>query len=304
MSEKSIFDPKDTYQPTIKKAKKKSLKRTILVSIAVTLTTVIVGVVIFLAAHLYMQKTMTDYYNLQVSKSIVRGANITLDNGGASSYGIESAITQDQYRKNIDGIPYTWYNEQTLYKIYDKPTTLLDTRITSFDGEQYYRNGQRVMNFLYPRMKSSNDDIALLTSLDSKDKIEVAISFKEELPVDKMLEVFPTAQWAWVIDPMNRDSFDSSLKEIGSDYVSYVISEYAYGFSIQPESTIEQNVEEFKQGLQRLSEEQNNEERLLEKIQGELQVGGIVITGTVEEILPMMEQEQVNYVSVGVIIPQ
>ncbi len=304
MSEKSIFDSKDTYQPTIKKAKKKSLKRTILVSIAVTLTTVIVGVVIFLAAHLYMQKTMTDYYNLQVSESAVRGANITLDNGGANSYGIESAITQDQYRKNIDGIPYTWYNEQTLYKIYDKPTTLLDTTITSFDGEQYYRNGQRVMNFLYPRMKSSNDDIALLTSLDSKDKIEVAISFKEELPVDTMLEVFPTAQWAWVIDPMHRDSFDSSLKEIGSNYVRYVISEYAYGFSIQPESTIEQNVEEFKQGLQRLSEEQNNEERLLEKIQGELQVGGIVITGTVEEILPMMEQEQVNYVSVGVIIPQ
>lgn len=119
-----------------------------------------------------------------------------------------------------------------------------------------------------------------------------------------MLEVFPTVQWTWVIDPMNRDSFDSSLKEIGSDYVSYVISEYANGFSIQPESAIEQNVKEFKQGLQRLSEEQNNEERLLEKIQDELQVGGIVITGTVEEILPMMEQEQVNYVSVGVIIPQ
>lgn len=304
MSEKSMFDSKDTYQPIIKKAKKKSLRRTILVSAAVTLTIVIVGVVIFAGAHLYMQKTMTDYYNLQVSKSTVLGANITLDNGSSSSYGIESAITQDQYRKNIDGIPYTWYNEQTLYKIYDKPTTLLDTTITSFDGEQYYRNGQRVMNFLYPKMKSSTDDMALLASLDSKDKIEVAISFKEELPVEKMLELFPTAQWAWVIDPMNRDSFDSSLKEIGSDYVKYVISEYAYGFSIQPESTIEQNVKEFKQGLRRLSHAQNNEERLLEKIEEEIQVGGVVVTGTVEEILPLMEQEQINYVSVGVIIPQ
>lgn len=37
-----------------------------------------------------------------------------------------------------------------------------------------------------------------------------------------MLEFFPTAQWAWVIDPVNRDSFDSSLKEIGSDYDGYV----------------------------------------------------------------------------------
>ena len=258
MSEKSIFDSKDTYQPTIKKAKKKSLKRTILISIAVTLTTVIVGVVIFLVAHLYMQKTMTDYYNLQVSESTVRGANITLDNGGASSYGIESAITQDQYRKNIDGIPYTWYNEQTLYKIYDKPTTLLDTRITSFDGEQYYRNGQRVMNFLYPRMKNPNDDVNLLRTLDSKDKIEIAISFNEELPVDKMLEIFPTAQWAWVIDPMNRDSIERSLQDIGTDYLSYLISEYAYGFSIQPESTIEKNVKEFKQGLHSLSEKQSN----------------------------------------------
>lgn len=304
MSEKSIFDSKDTYQPTIKKAKQKSMKRTVLVSMAVTLITVILGGVIFLAAHLYMQKNMNDYYNLKVNESKVRGANITLDNGSNTSFGIESAITQDQYRKNIDGIPFTWYNEQTHYKIYDKPTTILDTTITSFDGKQYYRNGQRVMNFLYPGMDNSNDDLTLLTSLDSSTKVEVAISFNEELTVDEMLEIFPTVQWAWVIDPMNRDSIERALQEIGTEYISYVISEHAYGFSIQSGKSIEKDVEEFKKALQRIPDEQRNAKQLQESVQDSLRVGGIVVTGTVDEILPMMVQDQINFVSVGVIIPQ
>ena len=303
MDKKSVFNSENTYQPTIKKARKKSLKRTIITSIVVTLTTLVAMIVILFVAHLYMQKTMTNYANLKLDEAIVQGANITFDHGTAS-YGIESAITQDQYRKNIDGVPYTWYNEQTLFKIYDKPTTIFDTTITSFDGEQYYRNGQRVMNFLYPGMKNPNDEVNLLTTLDSNDKIEVAISFKEELPVDKMLEKFPAAQWAWVIDPMNRDSIEGSLQDIGTDYLSYVISEYAYGFSIQPENSIEKNVEEFKQGLHSLSDKQSNAKRLLETIQDSLKVGGIVVTGTVEEILPMIEQDEINYVSVGVIIPR
>ena len=303
MSEKSIFDSNDTYQPTIKKAKKKSLKRTILTSLAVTFTTLVILIVIFFAAYLHMQKTMTDYANLQRNEVIVQGANITFDRQ-TTSYGIESAITQDQYIKNIDGVPYTWYNEQTHFKIYDKATTLFDTTITSFDSKQFYRNGQRVMNFLYPGIDNLNDDLDLLTSLDTSTKVEVAISFKEELTVDEMLEKFPTAQWAWVIDPMNRDLIIRQLQETSTEEIGYFISEYAYGFSIQSEKSTEQNVEEFKQGLRRLSAKDSNMKQLLETIQDSLQVGGIVLTGTVEEISPLMEQEQINYVSVGVTIPR
>lgn len=303
MSEKSIFDSNDTYQPTIKKAKKKSLKRTILTSLVVTFTTLVLLIVIFFAAYLHMQKTMTDYANLQRNEVIVQGANITFDRQ-TTSYGIESAITQDQYIKNIDGVPYTWYNEQTHFKIYDKATTLFDTTITSFDSKQFYRNGQRVMNFLYPGIDNLNDDLDLLTSLDTSTRVEVAISFKEELTVDEMLEKFPTAQWAWVIDPMNRDLIMRQLQVKSTEEIGYFISEYAYGFSIQSEKSTEQNVEEFKQGLRRLSAKDSNMKQLLETIQDSLQVGGIVLTGTVEEILPLMEQEQINYVSVGVTIPR
>lgn len=301
LAEKSIFNVEDTYEKAIKKAKKKSLKRTIKASIVVSLLVVVAIVAILFVAHLYMQKTMIDYSNMKHSESIVRGANISFDRSTAS-YGVESAIEQDQYRKNIDGIPYTWYNEQTFYKIYDKPTTIFDTTITSFDGEQYYRNGQQVMNFLYPGMNSTNDDIDLIATLDGNDKIEVALSFKEELPVGLLLDKFPSAQWAWVIDPMNRQSFENSLQDIGKDYVSYLISEYAYGFSVQSEITIEQNVKEFKGALRELADKKSNARDLLEAVQDSLDVGGIVVTGTVEEIRPMIESENINHVSVGVIM--
>lgn len=303
MSEKSIFDSKDTYQPTIKKAKKKSLKRTILTSLAVTLTTLVALIGIFIAAYMHMQKTMNDYADLQRDEAIVQGANISFDRQ-TTSYGIESAITQDQYIKNIDGVPFTWYNEQTYFKIYDKPTTLFDTTITSFDSNQFYRNGQRVMNFLYPSIEAVNDDLTYLTSLESTTKVEVAISFKEELSVDEMLGNFPTAQWAWVIDPMKRELIESQLQVPVTEDIGLVISEYAYGFSIQSEESIKDNVKEFKQGLHRLSAKESNANQLLETIQDSMKIGGIVVTGTVEEILPMMGQEQINYVSVGVIIPQ
>lgn len=303
MSEKSIFDSKDTYQPTIKKAKKKSLKRTILTSLAVTLTTLVALIGIFIAAYMHMQKTMNDYADLQRNEAIVQGANISLDRQTAS-YGLESAITQDQYIKNIDGVPFTWYNEQTYFKIYDKPTTLFDTTITSFDSNQFYRNGQRVMNFLYPSIEAVNDDLTYLTSLESNTKVEVAISFKEELSVEEMLANFPTAQWAWVIDPMKRELIESQLQVSVTEDIGLVISEYAYGFSIQSEESIKDNVKEFKQGLYRLSAKESNANQLLETIQDSMKIGGIVVTGTVEEILPMMGQEQINYVSVGVIIPQ
>lgn len=303
MNEKSIFDKKDTYQATIKKAKKKSLKRTILTSLAVTLTTIVALMVIFIAAYLHMEKTMNDYANLQRDEGIVQGANITLDRQ-TTSFGIDSVITQDQYIKNIDGIPFTWYNEQTYFKIYDKPTTLFDTTLTSFDKKQYYRNGQRVMNFLYPSIEVANDDLTYLTSLESTTKVEVAISFKEELSVDEMLEDFPTAQWAWVIDPLNRELIERGLQQGVTEDFGYIISEYAYGFSIQSEESIKDNVKEFKLALHRLSDKESNAKELLVTIQDSMKLGGIVVTGTVEEILPMMEQEKINYVSVGAIIPQ
>lgn len=303
MNEKSIFDKKDTYQATIKKAKKKSLKRTILTSLAVTLTTLVALMVIFIAAYLHMEKTMNDYANLQRDEGIVQGANITLYRQ-TTSFGIDSVITQDQYIKNIDGIPFTWYNEQTYFKIYDKPTTLFDTTLTSFDKKQYYRNGQRVMNFLYPSIEVANDDLTYLTSLESTTKVEVAISFKEELSVDEMLEDFPTAQWAWVIDPLNRELIERGLQQGVTEDFGYIISEYAYGFSIQSEESIKDNVKEFKLALHRLSDKESNAKELLVTIQDSMKLGGIVVTGTVEEILPMMEQEKINYVSVGAIIPQ
>ncbi|MEK5214597.1 phage integrase N-terminal SAM-like domain-containing protein [Psychrobacillus sp. FSL H8-0487] len=55
--------------------------------------------------------------------------------------------------------------------------------------------------------------------------------------------------------------------------------------------------------LQRLSVEDEQVKKLYESTQESLEIGGIVVTGTVEALLPLMVQESVNNISLGVIIP-
>ena len=305
MDKDSIFNTKDGFQPLVKKAKKKSLMKTIIVSTIVTISTLIVLGIIYIIMFLQMQHSMSEYFSVKMEQSEVYGANIHYDKSTKSD-SIDSAINQDQYVKDIGGIPYTWYNEQTWFKIYDSPTSIYDSSITrsitSTDSQQFYRNGQRVVNFYIPGEKKVEDDRKLLQSLAPSNIVEIAISFKEEMNANQILKHFPTAQWAWVQNP------DADISIIPG----YVIGEYAYGFTItSPEKgavSLAKDVKNFETGLSNLSRQEEidtNVEPLIKTIQhnGTVQVSGIIITGKVKDLLPLIEQDSVNYVSVGVIIP-
>lgn len=301
MDKDSIFNAKDGFQPLIKKAKKKSLKKIIIVSTIVTVSIFMVLGIIFIIAYNQMQHSMEEYLSVKMEQSEVYGANIHFDKS-TTSYSIDSAINQDQYVKEIAGIPYTWYNEQTWFKIYDSPTTIYDNSITSTDSWQFYRNGQRVVNFYVPGGKKVEDDRKLLQSLASTSVVEIGISFKKEMNTNQVLKQFPTAQWAWVQNP------DVEV----SVMPGYVIGDYAYGFTItSPEKgtdNIAKDVKNFEKVLSNLSqkdEKDTNVEPLIKSIKqkGTVQVSGIILTGKVKDLLPLIEQDSVNYVSVGVIIP-
>lgn len=301
MDKDSIFNAKDGFQPLIKKAKKKSLKKIIIVSTIVTVSIFMILGITFIIAYNHMQNSMSDYFSVKFEQNEVYGANIH-DDKSTTSFSIDSAINQDQYVKDIAGIPYTWYNEQTWFKIYDSPTTIYDNSITSTDSRQFYRNGQRVVNFYVPGGKKVEDDRKLLQSLASTSVVEIGISFKKEMNTNQVLKQFPTAQWAWVQNP----DVETSIVP------GYVIGDYAYGFTItSPEKgtdSITEDVKNFEKVLTNLSQKDEKDtdvEPLIKSIKqkGTVQVSGIILTGKVKDLLPLIEQDSVNYVSVGVIIP-
>ncbi|PEJ29882.1 hypothetical protein CN689_21620 [Peribacillus butanolivorans] len=301
MDKDSIFNAKDGFQPLIKKAKKKSLKKIIIVSTIVTVSIFMILGITFIIAYNHMQNSMSEYFSVKFEQNEVYGANIH-DDKSTTSFSIDSALNQDQYVKDIAGIPYTWYNEQTWFKIYDSPTTIYDNSITSTDSRQFYRNGQRVVNFYVPGGKKVEDDRKLLQSLASTSVVEIGISFKKEMNTNQVLKQFPTAQWAWVQNP----DVETSIVP------GYVIGDYAYGFTItSPEKgtdSIAEDVNNFEKVLTNLSQKDEKDtdvEPLIKSIKqkGTVQVSGIIITGKVKDLLPLIEQDSVNYVSVGVIIP-
>lgn len=303
MDKDSIFNKNDGFQPLIKKAKRKSLKKTIIISTIVTIGVLLVIGFIFIIAHYQMQRSMSEYLSVKRDQSEVYGANIGYDKS-TTSYNLDSSINQDQYVKDVAGIPYTWYNEQTWFKIYDSPTTIYNNEITasSNNEQQYYRNGQRVVNFYLPGGKKTEDDREFLKSLPLSNIVELAISFKEEMSTHQMINQFPTAQWAWVQNP------DADISIIPR----YVIGDYAYGFTITaPKKGIEgleKDVENFRVRLSNLSKEDEKDTHvkpLLKSIRqkGAVLVSGVIVTGKVQDLLPLIKKDSVNHVSVGVIIP-
>ncbi len=301
MDKDSIFNSEDGFQPLVKKAKKKSLKKTIIVSTIVTISILILLGIIFIISYNQMQHSMTEYYAVKMHQNEVYGANIHHDKS-TTSFSIDSAINQDQYVKDIAGIPYTWYNEQTWFKIYDSATTIYDNSLSSTDNRQFYRNGQRVVNFYVPNSEKVVDDRNFLQSLASTNVVEIAISFKEEMSTNQILKQFPNAQWAWVHTPEAEMSITPG----------YVIGDYAYGFAISnPQkgtANLAKDVKKFETELSKISHEDEKDthvEPLIKSIQqnGTIQVSGVIITGKVKDILSLIEQDSVNYVSVGVIIP-
>ncbi|WP_150284734.1 anti sigma factor C-terminal domain-containing protein [Rummeliibacillus sp. TYF-LIM-RU47] len=303
MDKDSIFNKNDGFQPLIKKAKRKSLKKTIIISTIVTIGVLLVIGFIFIIAHYQMQRSMSEYLSVKRDQSEVYGANIGYDKS-TTSYNLDSSINQDQYVKDVAGISYTWYNEQTWFKIYDSPTTIYNNEITasSNNEQQYYRNGQRVVNFYLPGGKKTEDDRGFLKSLPLSNIVELAISFKEEMSTHQMINQFPTAQWAWVQNP------DADI----SIMPRYVIGDYAYGFTITaPKKGIEgleKDVENFRVRLSNLSKEDEKDTHVkpvLKSIRqkGAVLVSGVIVTGKVQDLLPLIKKDSVNHVSVGVIIP-
>ncbi|KAA0547168.1 hypothetical protein FZW96_14450 [Bacillus sp. BGMRC 2118] len=293
-NEQSIFDKKDAYQPLVKNAKKKSLKRTILVSTGVMAGILIILGIVITTLYFVMERSMGAYQEIKMEQDIVYGANIQLDHS-TGSYGIDSILMQDQYIKDIDGVPYTWYNEQTWFRLYDKATTVFDNSISSLDNERYYRNGQRVVNFYIPNGENHEDDRNQVQSLAPDSVVELALSFSGPMSPEEMKKKFPNAQWAWVQHP---DSIHGSGRVIG---------DYAYGFTLTKKG-ITKDVEYFQKVLNSLSKKVEKDTRvtpLLQSIKekGRLEVSGVIVTGTVQELLPLVEKEDVKYVSLGVVLP-
>ncbi|MFJ7734065.1 anti sigma factor C-terminal domain-containing protein [Lysinibacillus sp. NPDC097231] len=335
MEKTSIFNEDQSFQNLVKEAKQKSIKRIILVSISVFIIIVLILWGLIALGQYYMYKEMEKQTTQDFLDKTFTGANIQA-NGTNYDYFLLAATTKSKMFKDINGHQIQWGTMEHFYTILGTKTYVENNNY--ING---YNNNQRVLQFYpYTEPKIEND-LPYLKKLPSFYSVEVAVSFTKDLTLEEMAVQFPTAQWAWIIQDGLFESIAEN-KEAEKDFPSIspknsglVDGDSAYGFQIKPKdqfqsaqnfldqidiyahdeqealAIIREKIEkrgEDPTGLHFPGHQKIYEAEILKKTIGNadphsLKVSGAVLTGSIEEVLPYLENNLIHYISVGVILP-
>lgn len=177
-----------------------------------------------------------------------------------------------------------------------------------------YFNGERVIEFIHPKVNSSLfDDRSIVSSMDDDKVIELALSFDKGYKVTDVQKIFnKNISWFWVDTYSESDikNYNNFIKETGKDFT--IIGDDAIGFHYinQPES--KWGAEYFIRSLKELKQNgsykdvadkiiQNITHSNKEKLSAEnLEIIGVVITGTPSEIEKFNNVPFVRAASLGV----
>ncbi|SOC25146.1 sigma factor regulator [Ureibacillus xyleni] len=303
-----MFDEKK-IKKAIKKGKIKTLITIILVSLVVFIVLSLANFAI--SAH-YSEKAFKKW-DAYVRLSTPNGyISETVDSrgllGGTSNY----KISKDFKYKSI-------VIEQKQYSFGLLPSVLISRGsgggigITGEDWQfSYKENGWREMMFFHPNVqyKKYKNDEELLKNMQGDNLYEVALSFDKpyklnDLPLFKL----PEMTWFWLntYSKSQLNTFQQEAKE--NDWSSTFIREHhALGFSINSpylsNTDLEFEYENFLKLLQTsLSEDHQNAYNTMKnkKIE-DVEILGIVVYGTRDELLDIMKNPIIKASSLGGVI--
>lgn len=176
----------------------------------------------------------------------------------------------------------------------------------------YKENGWREMVFFHPEVsyKKYKDDEELLNRLQGEKIYEVALSFdkpykQSELPVYNL----PEMTWFWLNS--YSDSQLKTLQKEAKEYdwsTTFIRETEALGYSIRDSYTsmtdLAYDYEEFLKLLKTssYSDHEKTYESMKEKKIDDVEILGVVVYGTKEEILEMMKNPIVKASSLGGVI--
>lgn len=321
MEEKSIFEQDNQFSNIVKKAKRKSLKRIIIVSIIVTVVSVLlVWALLYLGTYL-MYERMDAQIDESYEANYFQGANITA-RGTTFDHFFVAGTTTTSYYKQVGPHLIDWETWKYFHTILGTSTIIQTNSIFGL-GDEMYQNNHPTLTFHMPDEETSKNDFDYIQSLPGFYNIEVAISFKEEMPLANMWEAFPNAQWAWIIQNGLRNNIaqkkeqDEEFKKEHDGNTPYVYpTDYseihghsAYGFPINRNDLIEVNPFESAQYYKGQANNMKSyqagivRQTLGEKPVEDWPIAGIVLTGKQADILPYLQQDEVRTVRIGVVVP-
>ncbi|MBP1917380.1 hypothetical protein J2Z23_004382 [Lederbergia galactosidilyticus] len=307
MKDKSIFAPDDSFSALIKRAKRKSLKRSITISIFVT-----IGMLILLWGFLYVgQYFMYERMDKDVKETTdytqMVGANVYPGGGTYDHFFIASTSNVSAY-KEVNGHIINWHSTSTFHTIFGTKSTL-NTSTFQEVNHATYNNNYKMVKFHLPNVEAVHNDVDYLESLPDFYSVEVALSFDEELTLEEVYQTFPTASWLWVAsdqlkaersaESKNSSAFKGDFSEINGDD--------AVGFPVDPTKPFMEGAEQYLFFLKGQSNKLVGAKDVLATMNyqnlNEIPIAGVILTGTVEEILPYTKKQPVRVVRTGVIIP-
>lgn len=311
MNDKSIFEQEDSFSELVKNAKRKSIRRSILISLLVTISILVVLWAILYIGQYFMYERMyedaeetNDYYGMY-------GANISIGGTTYDNFFVAGRTNTLAY-KEVNGHLIKWDSKSDFHTILGTKATLnTSTFIGSNDSE--YKNDYKVLKFHLPGEETIQDDSSYLKTLPGFYSVEVALSFHKEMTLNEVNETFPTANWLWVLqDYIYKDvaALKKTHREISlsskQDF-SEVDGDNAVGFSVDSNTSFKEGANQYINFLQEKSDVLAGAKDLSQMLEqyepDQIPVTGVILTGTVDEVLPYITKEPVRVVRTGIIIP-
>ncbi|MFV8830548.1 sigma-70 family RNA polymerase sigma factor [Alkalihalobacterium sp. APHAB7] len=299
-----IFDEKK-----IKKAIKKGKTKSIITIVLVSFLVFVVLTISNFAISAYFSKKAFERRDAYVRLTTPNGyISETIDStgilGGISNY----KVSKDMKRKAV-------VIEQNQYSFGLFPSTLMSRGhggsigVTGEDWQfQYKENGWREMMFFHPNVsyKKYNNDEELINSIEGDKIYEVALSFdkpykQSELPVGEL----PKMTWFWI--NTYTDSQIETFQEEVTEYdwsATFIREREALGFSAHSTTRLDYEYNRFLELLQ--TSFSRDHHKAFSTLDGkkvkDIEILGIVVYGTKEQILEIMEEPIIKAASLGGII--
>ncbi|MBA2871548.1 uncharacterized protein (UPF0297 family) [Anoxybacillus calidus] len=316
MNEDNEFLPKDPdFRELVKKAKRNSILRIIVISLIISI--VVVTAFYFIGNFIMKSKINEEVRNDAIWHSI-HGANI-VEQGTSINYSLFSATSKTEFFKKVNDIPVPWTSVEKVYYIFGQSKIVtsggaIGTGNVEKKRIPMYFSGERVIEFIHPKVNASLfDDRSIVSNMDDDKIVELALSFDKGYKVTDIQKIFnKNISWFWVNTYSQSDikDYNDFIKETGKDFT--IIGDDAIGFHYnnQPESNW--GAESFIRNLKALKQNgsykdladkiiQNITHNNKEKLSAEnLEIIGVVITGTPSEIEKFNNVPFVRAASLGV----
>lgn len=307
MSEnKDLFQNDNDFSKLVKKARRRSLIKNIMISFIVSL---LLFTCLFWLGTFFMNKKVDNEISYDYATQSIQGANVQ-NMGSLYNYTPFSISVTTETKKIIAGVPVPWENHEKVFSIFGPSRSIQSNFITGTGNSEderipIYFQGERVIEFYHPNgnYEFLPDDRPLLDKIAENKVIEMAFSFDAPYSIEEVQNRFSTQQnWYWV----NTGSIEEQTGEkepiTGNNAFGFLTNrdpvESANGF-IQQIRWLQEEQGDFREEANRLYSTMTNNGQI-DLDSENLEIIGVVVTGTPEELKQYSNAQMVRAAVLGV----